>query len=96
MGFLSPWCDALNKRLHYNYIEFEEDPQAPTYGDAPYEKFCSNEEDFRSKFQQVREALMLLSAVAHADQNGWKYLLMKYCEVTLEKQEERNMKRNTS
>ncbi|KAF1786285.1 Leucine-rich repeat domain, L domain-like [Phytophthora cactorum] len=88
-GFLTPWCDALNKRLHYNPIEFEEDPRdvqkRRLMVTLPMRKLCSNEEDYRSKFQQVREALMLLSAVAHADQNGWKYLLMKYCEVDLGK-----------
>ncbi|ETO82892.1 hypothetical protein F444_03015 [Phytophthora nicotianae P1976] len=89
-GFLTPWSAALNKRLQYNHLEFEEGvrdvQKRRLVVTLPMRKFCSDEEEFRLKFQQVREALMLLSAVAHVDQSGWKYLLSKHCGVSLGKE----------
>jgi hypothetical protein len=43
----------------------------------------SGEEYFQTKFQQAREALALLAAVAHVDQKAWKYLLVQHCGVNL-------------
>ncbi|KAG7378876.1 hypothetical protein PHYPSEUDO_009412 [Phytophthora pseudosyringae] len=88
--FLMPWCEALNKRLDYTQLEFEAGPRdvqkrrlAVT---LPMRKFCCDEESFRTKFQQVREALQLLSAVAHVDQTAWKTLLSTHCSVDLGKE----------
>ncbi|OWZ21362.1 hypothetical protein PHMEG_0004102 [Phytophthora megakarya] len=86
-GFLVPWCDALNKRFDCNHFEFEDDPHGSRKRrlivTLPMRKLCSDEEDFRMKFQKVREGLQLLSAVAHVDQKAWKFLLTKYCGVYL-------------
>ncbi|OWZ19724.1 hypothetical protein PHMEG_0005977 [Phytophthora megakarya] len=88
-GFLVPWCDALNKRLDYNHLEYEDDPHGPQRRrlvvTLPMRKFCSDEETFRMKFQKVREGLQLLSAVANVDHSAWKYLLSKYCGVDIGK-----------
>lgn len=70
-GFLIPWCNTLSKRFDYNNVEFEDVPsdmqKRRLQVTLPMRKFCSDEETFRTKFHQVRETLLLLSAVAHVD-----------------------------
>ncbi|POM76315.1 Hypothetical protein PHPALM_6457 [Phytophthora palmivora] len=88
--FLTPWCIVLNKRIDYNHLEFDDSPHGRQHRclvvTLPMRKFCSDERNFRMKFHQVREALMLLSAVAHVDEPAWKYLLSKHCGVNLGKE----------
>ncbi|OWZ21817.1 hypothetical protein PHMEG_0003567 [Phytophthora megakarya] len=43
----------------------------------------SNDKEFQACFHKVREALALLAAVAHVDQEGWRYLLEMHCDVFL-------------
>ncbi|KAG1687830.1 hypothetical protein DVH05_004561 [Phytophthora capsici] len=87
--FLQRWCNTLKQRIDYNHVAYGDGPCAvqkrQLVVSLPMRKFCSDDEDFRSKFQQSREALALLSAVAHVDQKAWKYLLSRYCGVNLGK-----------
>ncbi|KAL3664410.1 hypothetical protein V7S43_010733 [Phytophthora oleae] len=89
-SFLEPWCNALSRRIDYNHVEYGDGPRGVQKRrlvvTLPMRKFYSDEEDFRTKFQQARETLALLSAVAHVDQAAWKYLLSKHCGVSLGKE----------
>ncbi|KAG1702308.1 hypothetical protein DVH05_010097 [Phytophthora capsici] len=87
-GFLSPWCNILLYRIHHRVLE-EDFPDAwrapsralqvilPTragiYGES------RGEQTFQIEFQNTREALALLAAVAHVDLDAWRYLLSTYC-----------------
>ncbi|OWY93714.1 hypothetical protein PHMEG_00036791 [Phytophthora megakarya] len=49
---------------------------------TPENKFqVSNEEDFQSQLVKIREAPAVLAAVAHFDDQAWKYLLQRFCDV---------------
>ncbi|EGZ08159.1 hypothetical protein PHYSODRAFT_340000 [Phytophthora sojae] len=89
-GFLVPWCEALNRRFDFNGTEYEDtDRDAQTRRlrvTLPSRRFCADQESFKTKFQQVREALALLSAVARVDHAAWKFLLSSYCGVDLGKE----------
>ncbi|KAG7392727.1 hypothetical protein PHYBOEH_006298 [Phytophthora boehmeriae] len=43
----------------------------------------SEEKEFLIAFQKVREALALLAAVEHVDEDAWKHLLTTYCKVDM-------------
>ncbi|KAG7378875.1 hypothetical protein PHYPSEUDO_009411 [Phytophthora pseudosyringae] len=89
-GFLSPWCDILLYRIHYRALQDDDGglwsapPRAlqvilPTRAGI-YGEF-KDEETFQIEFQNTREALSLLAAVAHVDYHAWKYLLANHCGV---------------
>ncbi|KAJ8574753.1 hypothetical protein ON010_g4460 [Phytophthora cinnamomi] len=104
-GFLTPWCKALEGRVHYAWAEREEEVwdapkrrlevELPTrkevhrhYWEEPRPLY-SDEKAFQKGYQKLQEALALLSAVAHVDQEGWRYLLNVHCytEIGIEGQE---------
>ncbi|KAE8898597.1 hypothetical protein PF003_g17416 [Phytophthora fragariae] len=78
--FMTPWCVALESRLHLLVEACESDGWS---GFAHLLKLNlparTNGEDFR----KIREALALLGAVAHADEAAFLYLLEHYCGVTM-------------
>ncbi|KAL4092687.1 hypothetical protein PRIC1_011678 [Phytophthora ramorum] len=89
-GFLHPWCNVLQYRIHYRGLNdgdgdvWNSQQRAlqvilPTrtgiYGEY------KDEATFQMEFQSTREALALLAAVAHVDSDGWKFLLANHCGV---------------
>ncbi|KAE9089117.1 hypothetical protein PF005_g19761 [Phytophthora fragariae] len=104
-GFLVPWCKVLENRIHYVWAEREEEVwdvpkrrlevELPTRNEVyrhlweEPQPLYSNEKEFQAGYQKVQEALALLSAVAHVDQEGWRYLLNVHCyaEIGIEGQE---------
>ncbi|KAL3664400.1 hypothetical protein V7S43_010723 [Phytophthora oleae] len=59
----------------------------PTRREVDYEfweerrPLFSSDKAFQTAFNKTREALALLAAVAHVDQEGWKYLLKTHCNI---------------
>ncbi|ETP23968.1 hypothetical protein F441_02983 [Phytophthora nicotianae CJ01A1] len=98
-GFLSSWCEVLEARVRYVWAGREEEVwdvpkrrlevKLPTRHEisqslwAKSKALFSTDEDFQTCFHKVREALALLAAVAHVDQDGWRYLLKIHCGVVL-------------
>jgi hypothetical protein len=92
-GFLTPWCNILLYRIHFRTLEDVDHAPADLFG-APervlqvilptragiYGEY-KDEATFQLEFQNTREALALLAAVAHVDYQGWKYLLANHCGV---------------
>ncbi|KAL3664414.1 hypothetical protein V7S43_010737 [Phytophthora oleae] len=87
-GFLSPWCNVLLYRIHHRVLEEDTSDawRAPScalqvilptragiYGEY------RDDQTFQIEFQNTREALALLAAVAHVDFDAWRYLLSTYC-----------------
>ncbi|GMF51452.1 unnamed protein product [Phytophthora fragariaefolia] len=82
-GFLAPWCSVLQYRVSCRAL-----------GDAPGRALhvllprragvygeLKDERTFQIEFQNTREALSLLAAVAYVDHTAWQFLLVKYCGV---------------
>ncbi|KAG6623793.1 uncharacterized protein IUM83_01961 [Phytophthora cinnamomi] len=91
-GFLAPWCSVLQYRVNLRALE---DVPADAWGAqsralhvilprrAGLYGELKDEQAFQIEFQNTREALSLLAAVAHVDHSAWKFLLRKYCGVDL-------------
>ncbi|KAK1942585.1 hypothetical protein P3T76_006084 [Phytophthora citrophthora] len=87
-GFLSPWCNVLLYRIHYRVLEEDytdawRPPSRALQVILPtrtgiYGEY-RDEQVFQIEFQNTREALALLAAVAHVDLDAWRYLLSTYC-----------------
>ncbi|EGZ08162.1 hypothetical protein PHYSODRAFT_550024, partial [Phytophthora sojae] len=91
-GFLAPWCSVLQYRVNFRALE-DAPPdvwgaqsralhvllprRAGLYGEL------KDEQSFQIEFQNTREALSLLAAVARVDHAAWKFLLLRYCGVDL-------------
>ncbi|KAE9311582.1 hypothetical protein PF008_g20180 [Phytophthora fragariae] len=75
-GFLAPWCAVLKGLLHYEYPKRDE------------EVWDVQKRRLQINSKKIREALALVSAVAHVDQSAWRYLLDKYCEVDFRQESE--------
>jgi hypothetical protein len=56
----------------------------------------SSNEEVLACFVKVREALALLAAVAHVDQEGWRYLLKTHCGVLLGKAAKKSLMKKSS
>ncbi|KAG6623790.1 uncharacterized protein IUM83_01962 [Phytophthora cinnamomi] len=92
-GFLSPWLALLDRRISYTQAAHEEEVWAaerrvlevtlPAKNSTKYERYTQGE--FNYELREVREALALVAAVGHIDQEAWKFLLNKVWGVKLGK-----------
>ncbi|KAG2805649.1 hypothetical protein PC116_g15055 [Phytophthora cactorum] len=90
-GFLSPWCNVLLYHIHYRALEDDNDGDVwsalqvilPTRTDI-YGEY-KDDGTFQIEFQNTREALALLAAVARVDYHAYKYLLTNHCGVDVGK-----------
>ncbi|KAG6943209.1 hypothetical protein JG688_00017716 [Phytophthora aleatoria] len=80
--FLRPWCTALQGRivLVCDRVVWETQQRylrvyIPRHPERAFGKY---EKSYIDHFHKVREALLLLAAVAH---EAWKYLLSRYCKL---------------
>ncbi|KAF1790404.1 hypothetical protein GQ600_3051 [Phytophthora cactorum] len=91
LGFLSPWCNVLLYHIHYRALGDDNDGDVwsalqvilPTRTDI-YGEY-KDDETFQIEFQNTREALALLAAVARVDYHAYKYLLTNHCGVDVGK-----------
>ncbi|KAL4166278.1 hypothetical protein KRP22_013543 [Phytophthora ramorum] len=76
------WGDVKNYlqvNLPYRHEETQEDEEKLTQNPQ-----LSEEETFQLKFRKAREALALLSVVAHVDYTAWRCLLETYCGMDMQ------------
>ncbi|KAG6958905.1 hypothetical protein JG688_00010319 [Phytophthora aleatoria] len=90
-GFLSPWCNVLLYHIHYRALDDDNDGDVwsalqvilPTRTDI-YGEY-KDDGTFQIEFQNTREALAVLAAVARVDYHAYKYLLTNHCGVDVGK-----------
>jgi hypothetical protein len=91
--FMTAWLEILDRRIKYKQVAHEEEVweaekrvlevTLPCKLSSKYE--CYTQGEFLYDLQEVREALALVAAVAHIDQEAWKFLLNKIWGVKLGK-----------
>ncbi|KAE9006980.1 hypothetical protein PF011_g11329 [Phytophthora fragariae] len=91
--FLDPWLEILGRRIKYKPVAFEEEVwdaekrvlevTLPAKNSDNYERYSQSE--FNYDLREVREALALVAAVAHVDQEAWKFVLNKVWGLKLGK-----------
>ncbi|KAE9298090.1 hypothetical protein PR003_g23332 [Phytophthora rubi] len=85
-GFLAPWCSELKGFINLTDLDYEEELWRQQYClevTFPRRSSFNTDSEFQPKFQERREALALVSAVAHVDYGAWEFLLAEYCGVKL-------------
>ncbi|KAG6959479.1 hypothetical protein JG688_00010044 [Phytophthora aleatoria] len=83
--FLEPWLEILDRRIKCKQAAKEEEVweaekrvlevMLPYKLSPKYERYSDGE--FLYDLQEIREALALVAAVAHVDQEAWKFVLNK-------------------
>ncbi|GMF22018.1 unnamed protein product [Phytophthora lilii] len=91
--FLMPWVKELDRQVKYEQIARPEEVwdaekrvlkvTLPAKNSNQYERYTVDQ--FFHELRRFREALALLAAVAHMDEEGWKFLLGKIWGIKLGK-----------
>ncbi|KAE8960826.1 hypothetical protein PR003_g31274 [Phytophthora rubi] len=92
-GFLVPWCQILQPRVHHHYdsstelyewevSEIELRVVMPRRRGI-HDEHEKDEATFCRQFRAVREAMALLIAVHHVDYLAYSHLMMEYCGVSV-------------
>ncbi|KAJ8544627.1 hypothetical protein ON010_g11640 [Phytophthora cinnamomi] len=79
--FIAPWCSALRGNFSYGRL-----PNIGVFNQPNLQLYLYMSDDKlnrEKKIQDMREALALLATVAHVDYAGWRFILERYCDLSL-------------
>ncbi|KAG3010133.1 hypothetical protein JG687_00014087 [Phytophthora cactorum] len=101
-GFLAPWCQVLQRNVHYTGFKCEGTGKESWESKARslqvtlpkrndyLRPHLQHEATYQLELVKIREALAILAAVARVDHFGWKWLLATQCQLNWWKQGEEN------